>query len=81
MTPWAWWWLAEGDDEHGGWAGCHDSRDEAVADAQRHLPAGTRFRVMEARSSDAMKYEGADCVPFLRTRNEEWLTAGECADG
>lgn len=76
MTPWRWWWIEDGNDEDGGWMGDHLTRDKAIADAQRYLPAGTAFDVIEARSSDAMKYEGAECVPFLRTRNRERLVAG-----
>jgi len=76
MTPWFWWWLEEGDDEDGGWRGERSTREAVVAEAQRELTAGTPFYVMEARSSEAIKYEGADCVPFLRTRNKERLIAG-----
>lgn len=71
MSPWQWWWLEEGDDEHGGWCGEHNTREQAVADAQQTLPPGARFYVMEARSSEALEYESAECVPFLRTRNKE----------
>ncbi len=76
MTPWGWWWLAEGDDPNGGWDGDHDSREKAVAEAQRYVPQGKAFLVIEARSSEDMRYEGADCVPFLRTRNRERIVNG-----
>lgn len=73
MTPWKWWWLAEGDDGHGGWQGEHDTREQAIGEAQRQLPASINFSAMEARSSTSMEYEGADCVPFLRTRGKELI--------
>lgn len=73
MTPWRWWWLAEGDDSHGDWRGDCDTREEAIRVAGRELRDGTAFDVMEARSSTAMIHEGAECVPFLRTRNRERL--------
>lgn len=76
MTPWQWWWLEEGDDEHGGWQAGHDTREQAIAAAQRELDAGVRFYVLEARSSESIKYEEADCVPFLRTRGKELFTNG-----
>lgn len=76
MTPWQWHWMEEGGCDYGDWGGEHDTRDQAVRDACRELPAGTRFHVIEARSSTAEKYEGADCVPFLRTRNKELLVNG-----
>ncbi|MGE0178963.1 MAG: hypothetical protein AB7O91_03980 [Sphingomonas sp.] len=75
MTPWGWFWLEEGE-PNDCWAGEHDTRDHAIAEAQRELPAGAAFFVIEARSSEDMKYEGADCVPFLRTRNKERLVNG-----
>jgi hypothetical protein len=73
MTPWQWLWIEEGDDESGGWRGEHVSREQAIDDAERELIAGTAFLIIEARSSTSMEYEGADCVPFLRTRNRERL--------
>ncbi len=79
MTPWQWFWLEEGDDGNGGWCGEHDTREQAVFDAQETLGAGVRFYVIEARSSTAEEYEGADFVPFLRTRGKELLTNGPSA--
>lgn len=76
MTPWQWWWLERGDDEHGGWQGEQDSRDAAIAAANRELPFGTAFEIIEARSSEALEHEESECVPFLRSRNRETLTAG-----
>lgn len=77
MTPWQWWWIEEGEDEHGGWRGEHDTRAQAVNEAQRDLPGGTAFYVIEARSSEAIEHEGSECVPFLRTRNKERLVTGD----
>lgn len=76
MTPWRWWWLEEGGDEHGGWCGDCATREDAIASARRELGHGASFFVMEARSSSAAEYEGSDCVPFLRTRNRELLVSG-----
>lgn len=76
MTPWQWWWLEKGDEPRGGWQGEHDTRDQAVAEATRKLPFGTKFDVMEARSSEDRRHEESECVPFLRTRGRETLTAG-----
>lgn len=76
MTFWQWWWIETGECEDGGWMGEFDTRDAAIAAAQRELPVGVQFDVMEARSSTSQQYEGADCVPFLRTRNRETLTNG-----
>lgn len=73
MTPWQWWWLEEGDDEHGGWRGEHCTREQAIADANDALPSGIKFWVVEARSSTSEEHEGAECVPFLRTRNKKAL--------
>lgn len=85
MTPWKWWYVAEIDaNDNDGWWGEHDSRGEAVEAAQRTFAPGTRFYVIEARSSEAVKHEGSECVPFLRTRNKELVEpnsstgAGEC---
>lgn len=73
MTPWQWWWIEDGDDEHGGWRGEHDTREQAIADARDVLPVGIKFWVIEARSSTSVEYEAADCVPFLRTRGKEMI--------
>lgn len=79
MTVWEWWWLEDGGQEYEGWAGACASRDDAIKEAQREVPVGARFIIIEARSSTAEKYEGADWVPFLRTRNREVLTNGPVA--
>lgn len=76
MTFWQWWWLESGESEDGGWQGEFTTREAAVAAAVRELPVGTSFDVIEARSSTSVNHEGADCVPFLRTRNRETLTVG-----
>lgn len=79
MTPWRWWWKEEHADDWGGWEGDCDSREAAVREAQRLLPSGTAFLIVEARSSTSLEYEGAECVPFLRTRNKERLGNGPAA--
>jgi hypothetical protein len=76
MSPWSWWWLEEGEEPHGGWQGDCASREEAIADATRSLEPGTAFDVIEARSSEDRRYEEAECVPFLRTRNRARLVVG-----
>lgn len=72
MTPWQWWWLEDGEDEHG-WCGEHYTRAQAIADARDTLPSGVKFWIIEARSSTALEYEEDECVPFLRTRNKELI--------
>lgn len=76
MTLWQWFWLEEGGPEDGGWMGEYPTRETVIAAAQRELPPGITFHIIEARSSTAREYEGADCVPFLRTRNREALING-----
>lgn len=76
MTGWEWWWLEVGDEEHGGWQGACSTREQAIRAAQRELPIGAQFHLIEARTSTARQYEEADCVPFVRTRNRETLTNG-----
>lgn len=76
MTPWQWFWLPADGDEYGGWDGEHGSKEQAILRAQRELRSGDVFFVIEARSSTAMEHEGAECVPFLRTRNKERLIVG-----
>lgn len=80
MTPWAWWASDEEDAACGEWnIGECDTREAIIAAANRELPAGTAFRIIEARSSEDLKYEGADIVPFLRVRNGDRLVAGVAA--
>lgn len=75
MTPWRWW---------AGELGCpvYDlasdcpTREAAIQEALASVRIGEKFRIIEARSSEAAEHEGSDFVPFLRTRNEEVLTAG-----
>lgn len=77
MTPWRWF-----AGELGDWIydlACDEpSRDAAILTALRTgcLKPGDRFRVIEARSSEAKAHDGEDCVPFLRTRNEEIVVVG-----
>ena len=74
MTRWEWWagWLEED---------CYSlasepTREAVIRAASREMKPGDRFRIIEARSSTDKRYEGADFVPFLRTRNQEIITVG-----
>ncbi|WP_016745576.1 hypothetical protein [Rhizorhabdus wittichii] len=77
MTPWQWWW---GHDD--GFDTCEvyicyfPTRDAAIAAALHETQPGDRFHVIEARSSESLKHDQADVIPFLRTRNHEILTNG-----
>lgn len=75
MTPWRWWAGEIGADTYD-LAGDCASREDVIRQACRELKPGEQFQIIEARSSGAIKHEGSDCVPFLRTRNHEVLTAG-----
>lgn len=79
MTFWQWWWLEYDGQEQEGWTGGCASREAAISEAQREVPVGAQFLVIEARSSSAAKHGGADWIPFLRTRNRELLTNGPAA--
>lgn len=68
MTPWAWSWREEGDEAYG----CERAtREDVIADAERELQPGQTYEIIEARMSEAARYEGSDWIPFLRTRNHE----------
>jgi len=75
MTPWRWFAGHPGEYNYDIACDCA-SREEVIREALRNLGPGDTFQIIEARSSDAIKHEGSDCVPFLRTRNHEILTAG-----
>lgn len=79
MTPWTWF-AGNLDDDVYDLAEA-DTREKVIAAAldasTGWLKPGDQFRIIEARSSTAKKYEGSDFVPFLRTRNEEIITVGE----
>ena len=74
MSPWTWW-AGEVDDDVYALAE-EPTRDAVIREAIRGLKPGERFQIIEARASTALKHEGSDCVPFLRTRNHEILTVG-----
>lgn len=77
MTPWKWWAVEAEDESCGEWnIGERDTREQIIAQANCELPPATPFFIMEARSSTDRRYEGADIVPFLRTRNKERLVTG-----
>ena len=75
MTPWRWWAGHPGEHTYD-LAGDCATREDAIREAVRELSPGERFQIIEARSSEDVRHEGSDCVPFLRTRNHEVLTAG-----
>lgn len=73
MTPWRWWAGEVGENTYD--LACdHATRDGAIQEAARQLKPGEQFQIVEARSSESIKHEGSDCVPFLRVRNHEVLT-------
>ena len=73
MTPWRW--DAGEVDELAYDLACDEpSRDAVIAAAVAQLEGGDQFQIIEARSSEAKRYEGDDIAPFLRTRNHELIT-------
>lgn len=76
MTPWSWWAGELDADNTYDLAAEEKTREAALQVASRQLKRGERFQIIEARSSTDAKYEGADFVPFLRTRNHEIITVG-----
>lgn len=75
MSPWSWF-AGEPDMESYGLAE-EASREAVIAAALKDLEPGDVFEIIEARSSDAKKYEGSDFIPFLRTRNHEVFTVSD----
>ncbi len=75
MTPWTW--FAGEIDEDVYDLAEEDSREKVIEAAMRHLSVGDQFRIIEARSSTAKKYDGSDFIPFLRTRNAEIIEVVE----
>lgn len=78
MTPWRWFAGHPGEPVYD-YACDEPTREAAIATALRNagLGPGGRFRIIEARSSEALIHDGSECVPFLRTRNEETLVVGD----
>jgi hypothetical protein len=74
VTGWEWWAGAIGEYTYD--IGNADTREAVIAQALAETVPGEQFQIIEAKSSDAAKYEGADHVPFLRQRNHEVLTNG-----
>lgn len=72
MTPWTW--FAGRLDEEVYDLAEESTREKAIKVAIQQLSAGEQFRIVEARASTQKKYEGADFIPFLRTRNAEIIT-------
>ncbi|WP_404711535.1 hypothetical protein [Sphingomonas sp. MMS24-J13] len=82
MSPWRWWVGFDEDGEPETYnIGEVGSRVQAIALGQRETRAGDRFWIIEARSSEDMRHEGADSVPFLRKRNRESFVNGPTAAG
>lgn len=77
MTPWRWWAGHIGEEFYD--IAEASSREEVIAAAEREIGPGDTFEIIEARSSEAAKYEGSDFVPFLRTRYHEIHTVGQGA--
>lgn len=73
-SDWEWWIGEPGAESYA--LGTAKSRDEAIQIGQRETLPGEQFEIIEARSSTAMKYEGADFVPFTHRRNHEVFTNG-----
>ncbi len=77
MTPWKWrFGYHDGFDTCEAYVSDFPNREAAIAAALRETLPGERFHIIEARSSESMKHEQADVIPFLRTRNHEILTNG-----
>lgn len=74
MSPWTWW-AGIPDDESYALAEA-STRDDVIKAALEELVPGDTFEIIEARSSDAKKWEGGDFVPFLRSRNHEVFVVG-----
>lgn len=73
-APWRWYACVEG--EHDCYGFESPTREEALAAISREFGPGTVVELIEAKFSTAAKYEGADFVPFIRTKNHEKLTIG-----
>ncbi len=73
-TNWAWWAGVVGEDTY-----CLASdvrtREEAIREGMNNACEGEIVQIIEAQQSTAAKYEGADHVPFTRTRNHEVIGA------
>ena len=73
MTPWSWYAGEVGEFTYD--LACDEpSRNAAITTAVTQLEVGDQFQIIEARSSEAKKYEGDDITPFIRTRNHEYVT-------
>ena len=68
MTPWAWWAGHIGEDYEIAEA---SSRDAVIQAARREIAPSAPFQIIEARSSTDRHFDGADVIPFVRTRNHE----------
>lgn len=71
-SPFAWYWKFPDDEGYG--EECA-SREAVIAAALKEVLPGEAFEIIEARMSTAREHEGADIVPFTRSRNHEVLIA------
>lgn len=69
-TDWSWWAGIVGDESYALAAECK-TRDEAIREALRNAPDDCEIEIIEARQSTDMRHEGADIIPFVRTRNHQ----------
>jgi len=67
---WEWWAGVVGEPIYNLAAGCK-TREEAIRTALAEANSGDEIQIVEAVSSSAAKYEGAEEVPFIRMRNHE----------
>lgn len=74
MSDWEWWAGHPGEDAYD--IANEPTREAVIRAACRELGPGDTFRIVEAKSSTAKRYEGADIVPFIRQRNHETVTVG-----
>ena len=71
MSGWAWWgWRCLAMKTYDLATDCA-TREDAVREALRNVGPNEVIQVIEAKVSTAKRYEGADFVPFIGTRNHE----------
>ena len=76
-SDWEWWAGVVGEPIYDLAGGC-STREEVIAQAMREAAAGEPIQIIEARSSSAARYEGAESVPFVKTRNHEIIGTKGC---
>lgn len=78
-SEWEWWVGVPGAEAYD--LGLAMTRSEAVRIGLRETLPGDEFEIVEAQTSTARRYEGADFVPFIRSRNYERLKNGPHLSG